>query len=372
MSRPSRARVAVASVVGVVVAANVALAAVASLVEEPSGPPSSSYATAPDGAAAYAELLRRNGHAVRRIRTPLAEAELDPATTVVVLDPGVLPREDGESLARFVEGGGVLVAGGERPGGWVQGLLDEAPSWSPEGATTAEPLVPVPEAGGVRRLQADGTGSWEEAGEAVPLLAGDGRVLAVVASRAGGRMTLLADTSPFRNRLLPRADNAAFALAVAGGRDRPVHFVESVHGYGRGTGWRAVPSRWRWALGGLVVAALVLIWARGRRLGPAEAEVRDLPPPRRDYVESLAAVLARTKRPGDAAEPLRAAARDRLARRAGMAGEPEDEALRRAAERLGLGEAETAAVFGAGRDRAALLGAARALARLEADGGRRG
>jgi hypothetical protein len=369
--RPSRARLVVGSAVGVVVAANAVLAAVAMLAEQPSGPPSSSYATAPEGAAAYAELLRRNGHPVRRIRTPLANADLDPATTVVVLDPGVLPRAAGEALARFVADGGVLVAGGARPGGWVDALLDAAPRWAPEGTRRATPLVPVPETSGVEAVEADGAGSWEKAGEALPLLGREGRVVALVADRALGRMTLLADTSPLRNRLLWRSDNAAFALAVVGGGGRPVQFVESVHGYGEATGLGAVPSGWRWALGGLAFAALLLVWARGRRLGPPEAETRELPPPRRRYVESLAAVLARTKRPGEAAEPLRAAVRERVARRCGPAIEPDDEAPRRAAGRLGLSAAELEAVFEPGRDRGALLGAARALARLETEGGRR-
>src|SRR5207249_7350779 len=100
-----------------------------------------------------------------------------------------------------------------------------------------------------------------------------------------GRVALLADASPLQNRFLGEADDAALGLALAGPRKRPVAFVESVHGYGRASGVRAIPTSWRWALGGLVLAALVLIWARGRRLGPAERTTRDLPPPRRDYVD---------------------------------------------------------------------------------------
>ena len=123
MRRAPRPRVVVAAVVAVIVAVNVALAALAELTQEPGGPPSSSYATAPDGAAAYAELLRRHGHPVRRIREPLDEAELDPSTTVVLLDPGVVSSDAAERLAAFVSEGGVLVAGGERPGGWVRALV---------------------------------------------------------------------------------------------------------------------------------------------------------------------------------------------------------------------------------------------------------
>jgi hypothetical protein len=226
----------------------------------------------------------------------------------------------------------------------------------------------VPETSGVEEVEADGAGSWEAAGEALPVLAGsDGSILAVVATRGSGRMTLVADASPLRNRLLARASNAAFGVAVAGEPGRAVEFVESVHGYGRGTGLAAVPGRWQWATAGLGLAALLFLWARGRRLGPPEEETRELPPPRRDYVESVAALLARTKRPGEAAAPLRLAVRERLARRLDASAEADDEALRQAAVRAGLTADEVAASLGPAPDGRALLGAARALARLHGD-----
>ena len=364
-----RGRIVVAVVLGVVVAVNLALAAVDRLTRGPEGPASSSYATAPEGVAAYADLLARNGHPVVRLRDPLGEAQLDPNSTLVLLDPGPLGAEERAALARFVEGGGLLVAGGYAPGRWVADLLAEPPTWAPGGPQVARPLVPVLAVRGVEEVETAGLGVWEDAGEALPVLAGDQDTVAVVATRGRGRMTLIADTSILHNRLLGRRDNAAFGLAVAGEPRRPVTFVESVHGYGRASGLTAVPGRWAWALAGLGLAALLLMWARGRRLGPPEDEERDLPPPRLEYVESLAAVLARTKRPGEAAHPLQAAARRRLVRRAGLPADASEEALHEAAVRYGLTPAERDAAFGPVRDAAGLAAAGRALARLE-DGAR--
>ena len=146
----------------------------------------------------------------------------------------------------------------------------------------------------------------------------------------------LADSSPLQNRLLGTADDAAFGLALAGPRHRPVEFLESYHGYGTGTGLSALPLSWKLLLSGLGLAALVYMVARGRRFGPPEPEGRSLPPPRRDYVDSLAAVVARSKQRNAAVEPVRREARDAVLRRSSLPPDATDDGLRLAAKRLGL------------------------------------
>jgi hypothetical protein len=71
-------------------------------------------------------------------------------------------------------------------------------------------------------------------------------------------------------------------------------FAESVHGFGQSRGLAALPSRWRLAFAGLVLAGLVWILARGRRLGPAEPAEASTPPPRGAYIEALARLLRRS------------------------------------------------------------------------------
>lgn len=83
---------------------------------EPSGPPSSSYATSPDGVAAYADLLGRFGHPLQRLRTALSESDLSSATTVVVLDAGTLSQEDVSAAQDFLVRGGRIVVAGTPPG----------------------------------------------------------------------------------------------------------------------------------------------------------------------------------------------------------------------------------------------------------------
>ena len=344
------------------VALNLVLAFARSLTGgSPGGPPSSSYATGPAGVAAYAELLERSGQRVGRLRRSVAEATLDPRETLILLDPGFVGGDDADALRRFVDDGGRLLVSGAVDS-WLDRLLSQAPDWSAEPVRSPTVLAPVPELAGVRRVTTGGRGSWTGGGP-LPVLGSEERALLSVAGGDGdGGLLLLADTSPLQNRLLDEGDNARLGLALAGPNGRPVRFLESFHGYGEATGLRAVPARW-WAAFGLVLAAaVVLMLARGRRLGPAQLPARDLPPPRRVYVESLGGVLARIRRKERAIEPVRARALALLADRARLGASPSPDELRAAGERLGLPPDDLDALFAPGREDVVAVG--RALARL--------
>lgn len=350
--------------VGLLVAFNVVVAAVGAVSggPAPGGPPSSSYATAGPGAAAYAELLGGHGHRVRRLRARLDRGRLDPGSTVVVLDPDELEDREAHALRRFVTGGGRLVAAGRQVAPALATVLRPAPAWSPAGVRRATPLVPVAEVAGVTGVRAAGTGSWEDSGQGLPVLGDRQRVLAAVASVGAGRVVLLADASVLQNRLLATAGNAAFALAAAGPPSRPVAFAEAAHGYGEVQGLAALPPRWRWALAGAAVATLAWVWSRGKRFGPPEDESRGLPPPRRAYVDAVAATLARSGEPGPAVEPLRRAARAALARRAGLPPDASDADLAAAAVRLGASPGDVAALVGPVTTADDVMAAGRAMA----------
>lgn len=355
---------AVVVAVGAVAGINLLLVAIDTLYPSPGGPRSSSYATGADGLAGYASLLRDHGHEVERLRTEPSDESLDPSNTVVLLDPDVVLPEEAEALGRFVERGGRLVAGGPDPG-WLGSVVDAPPVWSPEAIERADLLAPVSQTAGVRSVATAGDGSWSSPGGTLPVLGDPTGTLLVVSAQGEGSVALLADASTLHNRLLASEDNAALGLALAGSPGRPVSFVEAVHGFGSQRGLAALPDRWKLALAGLGLAALLLVLARGRRLGPPEDEERPLPPPRRAYVEALAAALDRTGRPVEASAPVRVRARELVAQRAGLdrgTGGPE---LERAATRLGLEAAGARALAGEAGDEEAALAAGRALATLE-------
>ena len=334
------------------------------------GPPSSSYSTDPEGVAAFAELLDRSGYRLERLRAPLGEAPLDPASTLVLLDAAPPSIEAEEDLERFVEDGGRLILGGAGSR-WVRRMLDPPPQSVDLGLPSSRPIFPVAETSGVAEVTAGGTRSFSDTGTGVAILGDDKLASVVVATLGEGRVILLADASIVHNERLDRADNARFAVNLVGDPDRAVVFIDSVHGY-TSTGLGAVPISWRWTLGGLVAAALVFMWARGRRLGPPEEPDRELAPARLLYVQAVAGTLRRTRNPAGAMQPLQARLRSRLGAQLGLNESPSEEDLRAAASKRGLAADETSALFDAASTEREVLALGRAAQKLagSARGGR--
>ena len=359
----NRAARAGLAVLALVAAINVVSAVIDAFAPSPSGPASSSFATTSKGVAAWAALAEREGLRVRALREDPSAASLSGGGTVAVMDAAGLPAKEARALRAFAERGGRVVVGG-RPGGWTRTLLgsDDLPDWDDDGPETARALGAAPENEGVRRVRTAGDGRWSQPGRAERVLAGNEGTLLLVSQAGRGRVALLADSSPLQNRLLGEADNAALALALSG--RGPLTFVESVHGYGPARGLAALPARFGWALIGLALAALVFMVARGRRLGPPEPERRDLPPPRRAYVDALAATMARGKEREEAVAPVRAEARRRLARRAGLGPQAGEEAWQAAALEAGLQKDEARALTERAVDDETVVATGRALAAL--------
>lgn len=330
----------------------------------PSAPLSSSYSAAPDGMGAFADLLDRHGHAVRRLRKPLAQAGLDAGATLVLMDPDAVDAADLRALRSFVAGGGHLVAGGGGVAAALRDVVDPSIAWSVRGGDTLQRWAPVIEIRAVDTVRSGGHGSWESTGPALGILGSDDRAVVAIADVGRGRVVMVADPSIFHNRFLGSADNAAFALAVVGDASA-VAFDEIAHGYGSGRGLAALPRRWKWALCFAGFAVLAAMWSAGRRLGPPQDDARLLPPPRRAYVDALAATLAKTRQPGEAIAPLRRAARDRLSAATGISHGAELAEVRATAKAFGLSEAEVAAMLNARSEDEDLMNVGRAMARLE-------
>lgn len=260
----------------------------------PRGPASSSYSTSSRGLAAYASLLAGDGHTVRRLRRAVATAPPPVGDTLVVLDPDAMEPAEARAIGDWVRRGGHLVAGGARSA-WLSEVVGRAPRYAAGGPGDRTTLVPVAETAGVASVRSDGAG-WQDAGATLPAIGPARGPLLVVARSGRGSAALLADPAPLQNRLLGTADDAALGLALAGPPGRDVAFLETVHGYGSARGLAALPTRVKWTLAGLALAALVALWGLGRRLGPPEDAERELPPPRAEFVDALTAALERTKR----------------------------------------------------------------------------
>jgi hypothetical protein len=343
----------------VVVGLNVIAIGIDALVPSPEGPRSSSFATAPAGLAAWAELAERSGREVRVLRARASDASLPDGGTVVLLDPDEFTRGQASALRRFAEHGGRVIAGGLDPDVWLGGL-GATPAWAEGGAGPAHVVVPSRVTGAAADIRTAGEGHWRTGRDALPIVGGADGPIVLLRRVGAGEIALVADPSPLQNRLLDEGDNAALALALAG--DGPLTFLEGPHGYGNATGLAALPDRFQWALVLLGLSAIVLIVARWPRLGPPDAEDEPLFPPRRAYVDALAATLARTRDRAAAIEAVRSAGRERLARRAAMPRDANAETWTAAARAAGLTDEEARALQDTTDDDG--IAAGRALARL--------
>jgi hypothetical protein len=129
---------------------------------------------------------------------------------------------------------------------------------------------------------------------------------------------LVASSAPLQNDLLAQADDAAFAIDLAGTAGAPVAFDEYDHGLGRtGTGLAGLPTHWKAGLLLGLLAALVWMWSAARRFGPPERAERELIPARVLHVDAMALLLSSgdAERLAAGAAPLRVQGRAALRRR---------------------------------------------------------
>jgi hypothetical protein len=352
-------------VIGAIIALNVLAQGLDRAVggNEPSGVPGSSYGTQSTGLAVASSLFTRFGHPVLRQRGSLAEATLDPGTTMFVIEPQTLTQEDDATLLEFVSRGGRLVIGGSDPF-YLRRLRDRPPEWDPNGRESYTEITPSL---GARRVAAAGNGVWTRRGSGT-VLAHTGAAALLTHENVGqGEIFFLADASPLENSYIGRADDAAFALGLAGPASRPVTFAEGTHGFGEERGFSAIPTAWKVSLLILAGAAVVLAWSRSRRFGPPDRPSRDLPPPRAEYVRALAVTLERARDPGGALAPLQEWTRLHIAQRAHLRSDASPEDIDRAAITLGFSEAERAAIWYPPTDDNTALALGQLVSRLSQD-----
>jgi hypothetical protein len=331
---------------------------------------SSSFDPSAQGTEAMADLLTRFGHRVSRLQQSLSADAVALSTTLIVADPVKWDTGQTDAVRGFVRSGGrVVLAGGPFNSSVLRSLLgtSDVPVLSPVGVASAHAVGNAPELAGVSVVDADPSdGAWDQAGATTPILRSGGTSLALVADVGAGRVVLLASPSPLRNQYLGDADNAAFALNLAGGPGRAVAFDEYAHGFGQ-SGPGSLPSHWKWAFLLAGLAVVVWMWSAGRRFGPPERAERTLAPARIEYVDGLATVLAATdaRRLGEALSPVHRAARASLCRRVGVPDDTTDDVVAGAALSAGLADDLVRAVLVAPTDTESALATGRAHAWLE-------
>lgn len=358
-----RARIAAVVGLGVLIV-GIVIAQFQGQPPSPEGRPQSSPSdTGSLGLSGWVALLEEYEHPVEVLAEAPSQAGLDSGSTVVLLDPGAILAEDVDALVEHVEEGGRLIFGGRADERALIELLGGTGSIGSDGLDVAAPLVSAPEVAGVGTVEPGGAASFSDTGAALPLI-GEGELTLAASSALGdGRALVLADSGSFRNDRLASADNAALALAIVGPPGQPVQFVDRVRAV-PGEGLAALPVDWLWAGLGLLLAGLLLIASRARRLGPPAGDPGAQAPPRTRYIDAISGILARAKDPSSAAAPLRRALRGAIVRRTALPADPEAAELRAAAARLDLDPVATEAMVAPVTDERGLIALAAALAKL--------
>jgi hypothetical protein len=320
MRRPNLDATTVVSVLAAVVllAAYWLATAAASSYYRINTPQASSYSSAPEGLRAtfeYLDALGLEPVALRRFE------ELPESGTLVVATHEPLARgfsdREADALAAWVLAGGRLVLAGEYAdealGGLDAGVVRDVDVR--EG--TLPPLLPTPLAPpgdrvifGLNRLLADDP-AW------VSAYADSGGAALLVRAAGNGEIVWLGDAYPLSNRGVGEAGNSEFMVRLLASAGQ-VYFDEYHHGFvaaDTALGSMGADGHAALVLGALTLVVLLL--ARGRRLGPAIAgepvvEARTLA-----YVDSLAGLYRTAGARAEALGSLAGGLERALARRHG-------------------------------------------------------
>ena len=280
----------------------------------------------PSGSRAVAEVLRDAGVAVRRLDTVDAVEAADARdVTLVVPLPGALAPTELERLGRLTAG--KVVVGADDDQLEQLGLPAEVEDAVPVEQRRAACELPV----AVRAGDVDlGGATYRATGDAPAdgcyAVGGDATLLRLPEQGA----VLLGDGTPFTNDRLDDRGNAALSLGLLGGRPGGVLWL--VPRPGRAVaGERSLrdllPDGVLLGALQLLVAAGVLALWRARRLGRVVEEPLPVVVRAAEAVEGRSRLYRAAGARGSAADALRAATRERLARRVAASTAPERSVL---------------------------------------------
>ena len=293
----------------------------------------------PAGAQAVARVLADQGVDVTVVRDAdtLDRTDLGADTTVVVTSTDLLGRSTIRRL-RDHAAGSVLV------------LVEPGP-----GTTRAIGVSAAPSA--VTLDQARPADCADPTYDGLAVLVDRGLEYAVDDSCFGGMLAeprpglvLLGAGDALSNDQVLRADDAAIALRLLGGRDRLVWYVPDLEDLTAGDGVSLATLLPDWlrpamVLGFVTVLALML-W-RARRLGPLATEPLPVVVKAVETTRSRGRLYRKAGDRAHAAQVLRAAARERAADRLGLGTRPDPESLvRELARHTGRPLDEVAALLG--------------------------
>ncbi len=160
-------------------------------------------------------------------------------------------------------------------------------------------------------------------------------------------VTLLGDATPLSNAALDEDGNAALALRLLGQHQKLVWYLPSLADASASGGQRSIydliPPGWGYAVIEIIIAVLLFMVWRGRRLGPVVTEPLPVVVRAAETTEGRARLYRRAHATDHAADALRRAAVNRLIPMLGHTSEAA--VVERIAERTGRPAAEVHAIL---------------------------
>jgi hypothetical protein len=279
------------------------------------------FSTASGGAEAAYLLLQQSGFKTERWEMPLSDLPDPRGKTLILASPMAAPTPgERESLARFLLGGGRLIATGMFAGVFLprnSSIPDYlgAMTWkrmralSPSAITRAAPEITIaPEA------------FWQADSSALPLY-GDEASVRVAKFRFGkGEVIWCASATPFTNAGLREPGNLEFFLAAIGDRPTEVLWDEYIHGYQETTAGSVWHSAVMWIFLQLGLLSLMVLATFSRRSGPIVSPVTTARLSPLEFVHTLGGLYERAQAASVAVDISYQRFRYWLTRRLGMAG----------------------------------------------------
>ncbi len=267
----------------------------------------------PSGSRAVAEVLRDQGVQVQLVQTNRGLRDIAlPSDTVLVAFPDLLRPEQAATVRDI--GADLVVIGSHIPEQFVAGV-----DLSGESALEArQPVCALPAAERAGIADTGGV-SYDPAPDAgddtVGCYAREGLPSLVQVSTAGRTVTLLGSPQALTNDRIDELGNAALTLSLLGQNGRLLWYLPSLGDVSAGeqrSFYELVPDGFWWGLTQAVLAVLVLMFWRARRLGPVVPEPLPVVVRAAETVEGRARLYRRAGARDKAAAALRAGALRRL------------------------------------------------------------
>jgi hypothetical protein len=315
----------------------------------------STMVTGPNGSKALHEVLVRLGHPSERRRTALyalAEDTVHRPALLAVIDPPMdLEPAELEQVARFVTGGGDVLAAGDGGGitacvEWDTALPAKGFAMESVAVRSPQPNLRLPRVARVLKRAGDLRDLVKRRFETEEnpcatlvrhridtlLAAVDGRPVALRLSfTGGGTITLMADAGWFRNRLWRDTDvpYVVLPLLTTHSRQGRVAWDEYHQGFGREGPTLAI-STWEWlrqtpaGWAILQVLAVGLVWlgVAAVRFGPARSVIERRRRSPLEHLEALAAGLESAAASDVAVQRIVSGLHRRLSRTGMLAADP--------------------------------------------------